>query len=101
MKHFFTADCIAFSDGSITKLRDFPISIGSTKKAVEHLEKAVKIGPKFFLNRLFLAEACISNRDKKKANERLEFIIKTSANKNHEIEDENYKRQAESLLESL
>lgn len=83
------------------KAPGFPISIGSTKKAIEHLEKAVDSGPKFFLNRLFLAEAYISDRKKDKAREQLNFILETPSNKNHEGEDEDYKRQAESLLKSL
>lgn len=49
------------------KAPGFPISVGSTKKAIECLEKAVALGPKFFLNRLFLAEAYLSNRDRAKA----------------------------------
>lgn len=83
------------------KAPGFPISVGNTKNAIKHLEKAVEIAPKFFLNRLFLAEAYISNRDKTKAREQLNFIIETPANKNHEGEDEDYKRQAESLLKDL
>ncbi len=83
------------------KAPGFPFSIGSTKKAIECLEKAVNLGPKFFLNRLFLAESYISNRDKSKAREQLEFILNTPPNKNHEREDEDYKRQAEMLLANL
>ena len=83
------------------KAPGFPLSIGSTRKAVECLEKAVNLGPKFFLNRLFLAEACISNRDKAKAREHLEWIVKTPPNVNHEREDEDYKRQAAALLKNL
>jgi tetratricopeptide (TPR) repeat protein len=83
------------------KAPGFPFSVGNTKKAVEHLEKAVEIGPKFYLNRLFLAEAYISNRDKAKAREQLEWILNAPLNKNHEREDEDYKRQAEALLKSL
>lgn len=83
------------------KAPGFPISIGSMKNAVKHLEKAVNLGPKFFLNRLFLAEAYISDRKKDKAREQLNFIVETPANKNHEAEDEDYKRQAEKLLEDL
>lgn len=83
------------------KAPGFPISVGSTKKAIECLEKAVAAGEKFFLNHLFLAEAYISNRDKAKAKEQLEWIKKTPANKNHEIEDEDIKRQAQALLENL
>lgn len=78
-----------------------PISVGSTKKAIESFEKAVAAGPKFFLNHLFLAEAYLSNRDKAKAKEQLEWIINTPANKNHEREDEEIKTQAQALLENL
>lgn len=83
------------------KAPGFPFSIGNTKKAIEYLEKAVERGPKFFLNRLFLAEAYISNRDKDKAREQLKWILDAPLNKNHESEDEDYKRQAETLLEDL
>lgn len=83
------------------KAPGFPISIGSMKNAVKHLEKAVELAPKFFLNRLFLAEAYISDRKKDKAREQLNFIVEAPANKNHEVEDEDYKRQAEKLLEDL
>jgi len=83
------------------KAPGFPLSIGSTKKAVEYLERAVEKGPKFFLNRLFLAEAYLSNRDRAKAREHLEWIVNAPPNKNHEREDEDYQRQAAKLLESL
>ncbi len=83
------------------KAPGFPFSIGNNKKAIECLEKAVELGPKFFLNRLFLAEAYISNREKAKAREHLEWIRNAPLNKNHEREDENYKRQAEAFLEKL
>ncbi len=83
------------------KAPGFPFSFGSTKKAIEYLEKSVEIGPKFFLNRLFLAEAYISNRDREKAREQLEWILNAPLNNNHETEDEDYKRQAESLLSDL
>lgn len=83
------------------KAPGFPFSIGNTKKAIECLEKAVELGPKFYLNRLFLAEAYISNRDKAKAREQLEWILNAPLNKNHEREDEDYKLQAASLLEKL
>jgi len=83
------------------KAPGFPFSIGNTKKAVECLEKAVSFGPKFFLNRLFLAEAYISNRDKAKAKAHLEWILEAPPNKNHEREDEGYKQEAKSLLEKM
>ena len=83
------------------KAPGFPFSIGSAKKAAECLEKAVSLGPKFFLNRLFLAEVYLSNRDRAKAKEHLEWILNTPPNINHEREDEGYKLEAKSLLEKL
>jgi tetratricopeptide (TPR) repeat protein len=83
------------------KAPGFPFSIGSTKKAIEYLEKALESGPRFYLNRLFLAEAYVSNRDRQKAREQLEWILAAPLNKNHEREDEDYKRQAAALLEDL
>ncbi|QQS40208.1 MAG: hypothetical protein IPM63_12675 [Acidobacteriota bacterium] len=83
------------------KAPGFPISIGDNKKAEECLLKAVELGPKFFLNHLFLAELYISTREKAKAREQLEWILETPANKNHEREDEGYKDEAEALLASV
>ncbi|MEP6900498.1 MAG: TRAP transporter TatT component family protein [Actinomycetota bacterium] len=83
------------------KAPGFPLSIGNHKKALECLEKALKFGPRFFLNRLFLAEAYLSNGEKAKAKEHLEWILEAEPNKNHEREDEGCKREAESLLKNL
>lgn len=83
------------------KAPGFPLSIGNGKKAVECLEKAVELGPKFYLNHLFLAEAYLSNWEKAKARERLEWILAAELNKNHEREDEVSKREAEALLGKL
>ena len=83
------------------KAPGFPFSVGSTKKAIECLEKAVELGPKFYLNRLFLAEAYLSNRDQTKAKEHLEWILKAPLNPHHEREDESSKREAEALLGKL
>lgn len=83
------------------KAPGFPFSVGDTKKAVECLKKSVELGPKFYLNRLFLAEAYVSDRNKAKAREHLEWILNAPLNKNHEIEDEDYKNQAKSLLKKL
>lgn len=83
------------------KAPGFPFSVGDAKKAVEYLEKAVSAGPKFYLNRLFLAEAYISNRKPAQAREHLQWILDAPLNKNHEREDEAGKREAKSLLEKL
>jgi tetratricopeptide (TPR) repeat protein len=83
------------------KAPGFPFSIGDNKKAKECLEKAVELGPKFYLNHLFLAEFYISNWETAKAKEHLDWILNAPFNKNHEREDEGYKREAEKLLASL
>ncbi len=83
------------------KAPGFPFSIGDSKKALECLEKALELGPKFYLNHLFMAELCQSNRDKQKAREHLEWIIEAPLNQNHEREDEGYKKDAEALLRKL
>ena len=83
------------------KAPGFPISIGDNTKASEALEKAVELGPKFYLNHIFLAELFISDRKYDEAREELEWILDAPLNKNHEREDEGYKQDAEQLLESL
>ena len=83
------------------KAPGFPFSIGDNKKALECLEKAVEIGPKFYLNRLFLADAYLSARNKEKARDHLEWVINAPLNKNHEKEDAEYKKDAEKLLKSI
>lgn len=83
------------------KAPGFPLSIGDNKKALEYFEKALEFGPKFYLNHLFIAELYISERKKDKAREHLEWILEATLNKNHEREDEGYKRDAEKLLKKL
>ncbi len=83
------------------KAPGFPLSIGNSKKALECFEKALEFGPKFYLNHLFIAEFYISERKKDKARGHLEWILEANLNKNHEIEDAGYKREAENLLKVL
>ncbi len=83
------------------KAPGFPFSVGDTKKGIECLEKALELGPKFYLNHLFIAEAYQSNSNKQKAKEHLEWIINAPLNKNHEKEDELYKNDAKKMLEKF
>lgn len=83
------------------KAPGFPFSIGNSKKAAECLDKALEIGPKFYLNHLFSAELAISNGDRAKARVHLEWIIDAPLSKNHETEDGITKRDAEALLKKL
>ncbi len=79
----------------------FPISVGSSKKALECFEKALKLGPKFYLNHLFFAEFYVSTGEKSKAKERLQWILDAPLSRNHEREDADSKREAAALLKSL
>ncbi len=83
------------------KAPGFPFSVGDTKKSVECFEKALEFGPKFYLNHLFVAELYQSLRDKQQATQHLEWVINAPLNKNHEIEDAGYKRDAEAMLGKL
>jgi tetratricopeptide (TPR) repeat protein len=83
------------------KAPGWPFSIGNNKKAIECLEKALEFGPKFYLNHLFLAEAYLSNWDKQKAKEHLEWIVEAPLSKNHEREDKGYKNDAKALMKKL
>lgn len=83
------------------KAPGFPFSIGDTQKSLECYKKALELGPKFYLNHLFIAELYQSLRNKEKAQEHLEWIINAPLNKNHEREDEGYQEQAQALLEKL
>ena len=79
----------------------WPISIGKKGKAMDHLERAVQIGPSFFHNRIFFAELLIDVGKKKQAREHLDFIIETPVNPDHKIEDGNYQKQARKLRAKL
>ena len=83
------------------KAPGFPFSIGDSKKSLECFEKALKFGPKFYLNHLFIAELYQSLGNKAKTREHLEWIINAPLNKNHEKEDQGYKRDAAALLEKI
>ncbi len=80
------------------KAPGFPFSIGNTKKAKDCLEKALEIGPKFYLNHLFMAELLIANGDRQKAREHLDWIVNAKPSPNHENEDAITKRDAEALI---
>ena len=83
------------------KAPGFPFSVGDNKKAIECLQKALEFGPNFYLNHIFIAETYLSASDKSKAKEHLDWIANAPLNKNHEREDEGYKREAEGLMKRL
>jgi tetratricopeptide (TPR) repeat protein len=74
---------------------------GSNEKAIEHLEKAVKIGPDRLLNHLFLAQAYVATDQKEKAKAELKLIIDAPFEKEWRPENEEEKVKAKKLLEEL
>ncbi len=83
------------------KAPGFPFSIGNTKKAKDCLKKALELGPKFYLNHLFMADLLISLGDRDRGREHLEWIINAPLSKNHEREDGITKRDAEAMLKRI
>lgn len=76
----------------------WPISIGNKTKALEHLERAVELGPEFFNNRLFLAELYIDIGKKQKAKDHLEWLAEREPKPEHKIEDDGYKEKGVKIL---
>ena len=56
----------------------WPVGSGDVGKAIKLLEKAVKVGPKFYLNHLYLADAYLAKRKKDKARDLLKEIVSAS-----------------------
>ncbi|HNJ42729.1 MAG TPA: hypothetical protein PKZ53_19735, partial [Acidobacteriota bacterium] len=83
------------------KAPGWPMSLGDNKKAIECLTKALKFGPKFYLNHLYLAEAYLSLRDKKKAKEHLDWLLAAPLSPHHEREDRVTQKEAQALLKKL
>ena len=55
----------------------WPIGSGDINKAIHTLEKAVAAGPHFYLNHLYLADACIAKYKKPRARELLRQILES------------------------
>jgi len=76
----------------------WPISVGNKTKALQHLERAVELGPDFFNNRLYLAELYIDIGQRKKAREQLEWMASHEVKPEHKIEDTVYKEKGLEIL---
>ncbi len=74
---------------------------GSTEKAIEHLKKAVKLGPKYLLNHLFLAQSYLAADEDEKAKKELQFVIDAPLQKGWEPEGKEEKEKAKALLAEL
>ena len=83
------------------QLPGWPISRGDNRKALEFLQNALKHGPKFYLNHLYIADVYLSLKEKAKAREHLQWVIKAPLSPHHEREDSRYKEEAKTLLKKL
>ncbi|MCB1141804.1 MAG: tetratricopeptide repeat protein [Leptospiraceae bacterium] len=76
----------------------WPISVGNKTKALQHLERAIEIGPDFFNNRLYLAELYIDIGQKEKAKKQLEWMANNEPKPEHKVEDIVYKEKGLEIL---
>lgn len=83
------------------QLPGWPISKGDNKKALEFMLKALKHGPKFYLNHIYVADVYSALKNKDKAREHLQWVINATLSPNHEKEDTRDKQVAKDLLKSL
>ncbi|MBI4850778.1 MAG: hypothetical protein HY819_03020 [Acidobacteria bacterium] len=83
------------------QLPSWPISRGDNKKALDFLLKALKHGPKFYLNHIYIADVYTSLKNKEKAREHLQWVIKAPLSPHHEKEDTRDKKVAKDMLENL
>ncbi len=79
----------------------FPIGPGDLRKAMELLEEAVRLGPEFPLNHLFLAEACLARRKRERARELLEGILAAPPPEDFPDYHAIVQQQAREMLERL
>lgn len=83
------------------QLPGWPLSRGDNKKALNYMLKALKHGPKFYLNHIYIADVYSAIKDKGKAREHLEWVIKAPLSPNHEKEDSRDKEMAKEMLRKL
>jgi tetratricopeptide (TPR) repeat protein len=83
------------------QLPGWPLSRGDNKKALEYLKNALKHGPKFYLNHIYIADVYSGLKDKAKAREHLEWVIKAPLSPHHEKEDTRDKQVAKDMLKKL
>lgn len=83
------------------QLPSWPISRGDNKKALDFMLKALKHGPKFYLNHIYIADIYAATKNKAKAREHLEWVINAPLSPNHEKEDARDKEVAKDILKNL
>lgn len=79
----------------------WPVGSGDHKKALECLEKAVKIAPDFGYNKTYLADLLISKGKKDEAKVLLEAVLATPENPKIKILQHKFREDAEELLKKI
>lgn len=83
------------------QLPGWPLSRGDNKKSLKHLQEALEHGPKFYLNHIYIADTYLSLKQKDKAKEHLQWVIKAPLSPQHEREDARDKEVAQKMLKNL
>jgi tetratricopeptide (TPR) repeat protein len=81
------------------KVPGWPVSIGNRNKAVAHMERSVELGPRFFLNRIYLAELYLDLKRRRRARGQLEWLLETPIDPDHAVEDGAHRDRAQRLLD--
>jgi tetratricopeptide (TPR) repeat protein len=79
------------------KVPGWPVSIGDRTKATFHLERSVELGPRFFLNRIQLAELYLDTHRRARARGQLEWLLETPIHRDHAREDGAHRDRALAL----
>ncbi len=74
---------------------------GSNKKAVQNLTRAVELGPRLYLNHVYLAEVYLKEKKVKEAGELIETVLSGTPEKIHGPDFEEWKARAEKLKAGL
>ena len=79
------------------KVPGWPVSIGNKNKALGHMERSVELGPRFFLNRIYLAELYLDLKRRRLARGQLEWLLDTPIEPGHAVEDGVHRDRARDL----
>jgi tetratricopeptide (TPR) repeat protein len=74
---------------------------GDNDLAMEHLEKAIKAGPNYFLNHIYLAEVYLDEDKKDKARALLQKVVAGPPTKGMEPEYVDWKATAQKMLDGI
>ncbi|ADK83448.1 conserved hypothetical protein [Desulfarculus baarsii DSM 2075] len=74
---------------------------GDNDKAIEYLQEAVKIGPNYYLNQVYLAEALAEDGQDDKAKAMLQEVIAAQAPAGMEPEMADWKAEAQKVLDDM